>query len=186
LKTESITQLLQGAAEGHKPSMDRLMPLVYAELKRMAGASLRDEKPGHTLQPTALVHEAYVRMLGPHQGGCRSRAQFLAFAATVMRQILIDHARIKKAAKRGGEREKLTLEETLQSTGERPDAMLELGFALDALEKTDALKARLIEMKFFGGLTLEETAEITGLTVDSVRYQLRVAQAFLHRELYPK
>ena len=186
MDTEPITQLLQGAADGDKAALDRLIPLVYAELKRVAGASLRDEKQGHTLQPTALVHEAYARMLGPNQGTFRNRGHFLAFASNVMRQILIDHARGKKAGKRGGGAPKVSLEEAFTTAEARPEVMVELDDALQALERTDAGKARLIEMRYFGGLTLEESAEVTGTTVDSVRYQLRVAQAFLHRELAGK
>ena len=186
MERESITILLQGAAAGDKAAIDSLIPLVYSELKRIAGASMRDEKAGHTLEPTALVHEAYARMLGPHHAGYQNRAQFLACAGTIMRQILIDHARTKKAAKRGGGQPKVSLDEAVTCSFTRPDSMLELGLALESLERLDAPKARLIEMRYFGGLTLEESAALTGTTVETVRYQLRIAQAFLLREMDSK
>jgi RNA polymerase sigma factor (TIGR02999 family) len=178
-----ITELLQGVAEGDKSAMDQLIPLVYAELKRVAGFYLRREKPDHTLQPTALVHEAYARMLRQDQPVFRDRAHFLSVASHVMRQILIDHARAHASAKRGGGRPKFSLEEASVSAVSQPSIMVDLADALDALEQTDKEKSRLIEMRYFGGLTLEESAEVMGTTVPKVRHDLRVAQAFLHREL---
>lgn len=178
-----ITRLLKDFSEGDKSAFDRLMPLVYDELRRLASGYLRNERAGHTLQPTALVHEAYTRLLQQDQCSYRSRTHFLAVAARAMRQILIDHSRLHRAGKRDLGRPKLALEEACASALERPAVMIALSDALDALERKDAAKARLIELRYFGGLTLDETAEATGCTVESVRHQLRVAQAFLHREL---
>ena len=183
LESGPITEILQEVADGDKSALDRLIPLVYAELKRLAGGFLRGEQPGHTLQPTALVHEAYTRLLDQSQPPYRNKAHFLSVAATIMRQILIDHARSQKAVKRGGGQPVLSLEEAYASAVEKPSIMIALADALDALERKDAAKARLVELHYFGGLTLEESAEVSGISVDSVRYGLRVAQAFLHREL---
>jgi len=182
-ETQPITLMLKRFADGDKESLDRLMPLVYAELRRLAGGFLSRESIGHTLQPTALVHEAYARMVGQQQPAFQSRAHFLSIAAKVMRQILIDNARRRKADKRGAGTPKLSLDEACGAAVERPQVMIALSDALEELEKKDALKARLIEMRFFGGLTLDESAEVAGISMESVRYELRLAQAWLHREL---
>jgi RNA polymerase sigma factor (TIGR02999 family) len=184
-ETQPITLLLQEFADGDKEALDRLMPLVYAELRRLANNFLSRESTGHTLQPTALVHEAYARMVGQQQPSFTSRAHFLSIAARVMRQILIDYARKRKADKRGAGLPKMSLEEVCGAAIERPAVMIALADALEALEQKDARKAQLIEMRYFGGLTLEESAEVTGLSIESVRYELRLAQAWLHRELTP-
>lgn len=178
-----ITLLLQQFAGGDKLALDRLIPLVYSELRNIAGGYLRQERPGHTLQPTALVNELYVRLLGQNQPGYRNRAQFLGVAAQVMRQILIDHARMKCAAKRGGRQEKFSLQEACDAAVERPLILIELDDALRELERLDARKARLIEMRFFGGMTAEESAEALNLEVSTIRRELRVGQAWLQREL---
>jgi RNA polymerase sigma factor (TIGR02999 family) len=182
-ETQLITVLLQEFSDGDKDALDRLMPLVYAELRRLANSFLRRESSGHTLQPTALVHEAYARMVGQQQPTFKSRAHFLSIAAKVMRQILIDYARKRKADKRGAGLPKMSLEEACSAAVDRPAVMIALADALEALERKDARKARLIEMRYFGGLTLEESAEVAGITIESVRYELRVGQAWLHREL---
>jgi RNA polymerase sigma factor (TIGR02999 family) len=182
-ETQPITVLLQEFSGGDKEALDRIMPLVYAELKRLANSFLRRESSGHTLQPTALVHEAYARMVGQQQPAFESRSHFLAIAAKVMRQILIDYARKRKAGKRGAGAPKLSLEEACSAAIEQPLAMIALADALETLERKDARKAQLIEMRYFGGLTLEESAEVAGISLESVRYELRVAQAWLHREL---
>jgi RNA polymerase sigma factor (TIGR02999 family) len=182
-ETRPITLLLQDLAGGDKSALDHLMPLVYGELRKIANGYLRNERMGHTLQPTALVHELYTRMLGQQQPGYRNRAHFLGVAAQVMRQILIDHARTKHAAKRGGSSPKFSLNEAYDSAIERPSVMIELDDAIQALEREDPRKARLIEMRFFGGLTAEESAEALQLPVATIRRELRVAQAWLQREL---
>ncbi len=184
-ETQPITLLLQEFADGDKGALDRLMPLVYAELRRLANSFLSRESTGHTLQPTALVHEAYARMVGQQQPTFTSRAHFLSIAARVMRQILIDYARKRKADKRGAGLPKMSLEEACGAAVERPAVMIALADALEALERKDARKAQLIEMRYFGGLTLEESAEVAGVSLETVRYELRLAQAWLHRELAP-
>ena len=183
LQAEPITLLLQQIADGDQEALNRLVPLVYGELKRVAGGFLRGERPGHTLQPTALVHEAYAKLLHQDQRSYKNRAHFLAVASSLMRQILIDHARAHRASKRGSGQVKVPLEQACASAVDRPAVMIALSDALDALERQDRAKARLVEMRYFGGLTLQESAEVSGTTVESVRHGLRVAQAFLHREL---
>jgi RNA polymerase sigma factor (TIGR02999 family) len=178
-----ITVLLHAFSGGDKAALNDLIPLVYAELRKIADGHLRHERPGHTLQPTALVHEAYARLIEQKQPDYRDRVHFLAVAAQVMRQILIDHARRKFAAKRGGARPKYSLDEACDAAVERPSLMIDLDDALLALETRDAMKARLIEMRFFGGLTAEESAEVLKLPVNEVRRGLRIAQAWLQREL---
>jgi RNA polymerase sigma factor (TIGR02999 family) len=178
-----ITLLLHAFAGGDRTALDHLIPLVYTELRKIADGHLRNERPGHTLQPTALVHEAYARLIDQRQPDYQDRVHFLAVAAQVMRQILIDHARKKFAAKRGGSQPRFSLDEAYDAAIERPSLMIRLDDALKALEAHDALKARLIEMRFFGGLTAEESAEVLKLPVNDVRRGLRVAQAWLQREL---
>jgi RNA polymerase sigma factor (TIGR02999 family) len=178
-----ITVLLQRFAGGDKVALDRLIPLVYSELQRLARGYLRNERPGHTLQPTALVHEAYGRLLKQDQPDYQNRAHFLGVAAQVMRQILIDHARTRNAAKRGGGQAKFPVDEAGDIAVDRPSTLIAIDDALTALERTDPCKARLIEMRFFGGLTAEESAEAMQIPVAEVRRHLRVAQAWLKREL---
>jgi len=179
---QAITLLLGEFADGDKKALDQLMPLVYIELKKLARGALRREHGAHTLQPTALVHEAYAHMIGQQQPNFKNRAHFLSVVAKMMRQILIDDARRRKASKRGGGLLNLAIEDAYAAV-ERPFAMLALASALDTLERKDSRKARLIEMRYFGGLTLEESSEAAVISADIVRYKLRVAQAWLHREL---
>jgi RNA polymerase sigma factor (TIGR02999 family) len=181
--TTPITVLVHEYANGDKAALDRLLPLVYVELRRIAGKHLRDERPGHTLQPTALVHEMYSRLAGQAPPDVRDRIHFLSVAAHVMRQILIDHARTKYAQKRGGRQEKLSLNEAHDACMEKPAIMVRIDDALNQLARQDPRKARLVEMRFFGGLTAEESAAVLGLPVNVVRRDLRVAQAWLEREL---
>ena len=178
-----ITTLLHKIANGDKAALDRLIPLLYPELRKLAHGYLRNERPGHTLQATALVHEAYARLVGQDQPDYASRAHFMAVAATVMRQILIDHARTRNAEKRGGGVRNLTFDEAGDLAAERPGAIIAVDDALNELAKHDPLKARLIEMRFFGGMTAEDSAEVLGLAVAAVRNHLRVGQARLQREL---
>jgi RNA polymerase sigma factor (TIGR02999 family) len=180
---ESITAFLQRFAEGDKQALDHVLPVVYSELQRLAGGYLRNERPGHTLQPTALVHEAYARLVKQEQPDYRSRAHFMGVAAQVMRQVLIDHARTRNAAKRGSGGVKFSIDEASEIPVDRPSMLIAIDDALRELARQDALKAQLIEMRFFGGLTAEESAEATGLPVGDVRRHLRVAQAWLQREL---
>jgi RNA polymerase sigma-70 factor (ECF subfamily) len=183
LGTQPITLILHELAGGDKDALNRLMPLVYAELRQVADAYLRNERPGITLQPTALVHEAYIRLIKQDQPDFRSRAHFLGIASHIMRQILIDHARLRNAGKRGGGMPKYSLDEAWNAAAERPSILLALDDALCQLERKDPRKTKLIEMRFFGGLTAEESAEVLELPVEKVRGELRVAQAWLQREL---
>jgi RNA polymerase sigma factor (TIGR02999 family) len=181
--TTPITVLVNEYASGNKSALDRLLPLVYAELRQIAQRHMRDERPGHTLQPTALVHEMYARLSGQAPANVCDRIHFLSVAAGVMRQILIDHARTKYAQKRGGRQEKLSLDEAQTACMEKPVIMIQIDDALNQLTLNDPRKAQLIEMRFFGGLTAEESATVLKLPVNEVRRELRVAQAWLQREL---
>ena len=178
-----ITLMLRDFAAGDREAFDRLMPLIYAELRRIAENYLRRERLGHTLQPTALVHEAYIRLIGQDQPDYQNRAHFLGMAAHVMRQILVDHARSRAAGKRGSGGAVFSLDESMDGAVERPVALIAVDDALGQLERIDAQKAKLIEMRFFGGLTAEESAQALQLPVAKIRSELRVAQAWLQREL---
>ena len=181
--SEPITLALHDLANGDASALDRVMPMVYAELRNLAGYYLRQERKEHTLQPTALVHEAYFRLVGENQPEYQNRAHFLGVAAHAMRQILIDHARTRNAAKRGGGQAPFSLDECIDAPLERPSVLVQVDDALKALEVHDARKAQLIAMRFFGGMTAEEAAEVLNLPVQKVRAELRIAQAWLKREL---
>jgi RNA polymerase sigma factor (TIGR02999 family) len=183
MQEEPVTILLRQFAAGDKQALDRLMPLVYAELQKLAASHLRHERPAHTLQPTALVHEVYARLVKQDQPDYQGRCHFMGVAAQVMRQVLIDHARTRNAVKRGSGAVKLSLEESWDIPVGRPSMLVAVDDALQELARKDPAKARLIEMRFFGGLTAEESAEATGMPVAEVRRHLRVAQAWLQREL---
>src|SRR5262249_10150626 len=148
-----ITVILQEVATGDKGALDRLIPLIYHEMRQLADAHLRRERPGHTLQPTALVHEAYIRMVEQDHPDYRSRAHFMGVAAHVMRQILIDHARSRNAAKRGSGAAKFSLDEVMDAPLQVPPAVIAVDEAMQALEQVDSRKAKLIELRFFGGMT---------------------------------
>lgn len=178
-----ITVLLRQSAEGRKDALDRLVPLLYPELQRLARNYLRNERTGHTLQATALVHEAYARLIKQDQPSYNSRAHFLGVAAQVMRQILIDHARTRNAGKRGGGAVKVPIDAALDVGTERPVSIIAVDDALAELARKDPLKARLVEMRFFGGMTAEESAEVLQLSVTEVRRHLRVGLAWLYRAL---
>jgi len=181
--SESITLALHDMARGDKSAMERLLPLVYTELRKRAGFYFRQERKDHTLQPTALVHEAYFRLIEPNQPDFAGRSHFFGVAAHVMRQILIDHARSRNALKRGSGEIVFSLNESIDASAEPDVTAIRVDDALQALEAHDALKGKLIEMRFFGGMTAEESAEVMGLPVQKVRSELRVAQAWLRREL---
>ncbi len=185
-ETQPVTLLIQEFARGDKGALDRLVPLLYPELRKLAGGYLRNERPGHTLQPTALVHEAYARLVKQDQPDYRSRTHFMLVAAQVMRQILVDHARTRDAGKRGGGAHKVPLDQALAVAAERPSMMIAIDDALSELARMDPLKCRLIEMRFFGGMTAEDSAEALDMPVTEVRRHLRVAQAWLQRELRPE
>jgi len=163
--------------------LDALLPVVYEELRRLAAAYLRRERPGQTLQPTALVHEAYLRLMKDRPDRWQNRAHFCAIAAHSMRQILIERARARGARKRGGAQPRVTLDEGLVA-GEAPSVdLVALNEALDRLEAMDPEQARLVELRYFGGLTIEETAEAMNTSPASVKRHWTVARAWLAREL---
>ena len=180
--SSSVTQLLHEVRAGDRSAMDRLFPLVYAELRRLADSFVRNERPGHTLQGTALVHEAYLRLCGGAPPDYQDRAHFMGIAARIMRQILVDYARRRNTGKRSAAL-RAPLDEASTASVDRPAALIALDDALNDLEKQDERKARLIEMRFFGGLTAEESAAALGLEVPVLRRELRLAQAWLEREL---
>ena len=182
-ENEPITNLLRAFAAGNKAALDRLMTLLYPELRRLAGGYMRNERNAQTLQPTALVHEAYARLVKQNQPDYNSRAHFLGVAAHIMRQILIDHARTSNAEKRGGKVAKVPLDQATDVAVERPSAMIAIDDALGELERIDPLKAQLVEMRFFGGMTAEDSAEVLKISSSQVRRQLRVGQAWLQRAL---
>ena len=185
-ETDPITLLLKRFAGGDRRALDRLVPLLYPELRRLAGGYLGNERPGHTLQPTALVNEAYARLVKQDHPDYQSRTHFIAVAAQVMRQILVDHARARNAGKRGGGAAKMPLDEAFGVATERPSIMIAIDDALSELARKDELKSRLIELRFFGGMTAEESAEVLSMPVSEVRRHLRLAQAWLQRELSPR
>jgi RNA polymerase sigma factor (TIGR02999 family) len=183
---QPITALLHEFAAGDKGALDRLVPLIYPELRRLARSYMRNERPGHTLQPTALVHEAYARLAKQDQPDYSDRAHFMGVAAQVMRQILIDHARTRGAEKRGGGTPNISLESAADQPAATAPTLIAIDDALEQLARKDPLKARLVEMRFFGGMTAEESAEFLKLAVTEVRRHLRVGQAWLQRELAQK
>jgi len=181
---ESVTVLLKQLGKGDRSVLDKLVPLVYHELHQIALGYLRREPPAHTVQPTSLIHEAYLRLVEQSHPDYTSRAHFYGVAARVMRQILVDHARTRHALKRGGDEANVPLNDALEFP-ERPVVVVALDEALDRLKVVDERKARLVEMRFFGGMTAEEISECSGIPPYTVRRELRLAQAWLHKELTP-
>jgi RNA polymerase sigma-70 factor (ECF subfamily) len=180
-----ITQLLQGWRDGDRKALDALVPIVYKELHRIAHFQLRQERPDHTLQSAALVNEAYVRMVGLRPPHWESRSHFFAIAAQQMRQILVDYARRHRAGKRGGGEETLSLEDTtMLVSGKNKDVdVVALDDALNALAGIDARKAQVVELRFFGGLSFDETAEVLKVSAATVARDWTTARAWLHREM---
>ena len=166
-----------------KEELDKMMPAIYDELRRQAARYLRREQPGHTLQTTALIHEAYVRLVDQHNVQWQNRAHFFGIAAQMMRRILVDHARTKKRAKRGGSDIKVSLDDaTVAVPGQNVD-VVEIDEALSRLAKIDEQQSRVVELRFFSGLTVEETAEVMGISPATVKRDWSMAKAWLHREL---
>lgn len=180
---EHITELLQAVGNGDQEALDKLLPVVYNELRRLANHHMRGEQPDHTLQPTALVHEAYIRLVDWQNVQWQNRAHFFGVASQLMRRILVDHARQSGAAKRGGGERNLTLDESMAWGEQREVNLLALDEALTRLAVIDPQKSRIVELRFFGGLSTEETAEVLELTTGTVRRQWRTAKAWLHREI---
>ena len=178
-----VTELLQAMGSGNQKEFDNLIPLIYDELRRLAEYYLRRERPNHTLQPTALVHEAYLRLIDQKHIQWQNRAHFFGAAAQIMRRILVDHARRHQAHKRGGAEHRVTLNEEVAFHGERDVNLLALDDALTKLEALDPQKSRIVELRFFSGLSIKETAEVLGVSEATVIRQWRLARAWLHREI---
>jgi RNA polymerase sigma-70 factor, ECF subfamily len=185
LQTGEVTALLAAWRDGDPQAPGRLMPLVYDELRRLASRSMKRERPDHTLQPTALVHEAYLRLTGTSAPCWQDRIHFFAVASQVMRRLLVDHARARRTGKRGKGARALPLEAALEVGGpySGPEGLLALDEALRELAGYDPRKARIVELRFFGGLTLEETAEALGLSTSTVTLEARLARAWLYRRM---
>jgi RNA polymerase sigma-70 factor (ECF subfamily) len=178
-----VTSMLIAWSGGDSSMADRLMEAVYDDLRRKAAGILRRESPGHTLQPTALVNEAYLRLVDQKRVAWQNRAHFLAVAARLMRRILIDYARRRRAAKRGGEATRVTLDDFAASPGSTPLDLLVLDEALAELTALDARQGQIVELRAFGGLTVEETAEALGISPATVKRDWSFAQAWLERRL---
>ena len=170
---QEVTRLLVRLTDGDRGVLDDLLPVVYGELRRLAASYLRKERVGHTLQPTALVHEAYMRLVDQTQVQWQNRAHFFGVAAQMMRRILVDHARAHEAEKRGGEFQKLSLDENLDA----------LDAALTRLAEMDPQKSKIVELRFFGGLSVDEAAEAVGVSVATAKRDWAFARAFLRVEL---
>jgi RNA polymerase sigma-70 factor, ECF subfamily len=181
--TEEVNQLLLELSSGDKAALDRLMPVVYQELRRLAHHYMRQERAGHTLQTTALVNEAYLRLVDYRKMRWENRAHFLAVAAQAMRRILVEHARSRQASKRGGAAVKVSLAETTAASTEAAVDILALDEALKGLAALDPRKSQLIELRFFGGLSIEGTAEVMGISPTTVQREWRVARSWLYRAI---
>lgn len=178
-----ITQILRDWSEGNKEALDQLIPLVYDELHRLAMHRLRQERPGHTLQATALVNEAYMRLADWQNVDWQNRAHFIGVAAQVMRNILVDYARKHGAEKRGGDRYRISLAAVPNLAQERDFDLVALDDALTSLAAIDAQQSRIIELRYFGGLSIEETAEVLGVSAATVSREWKIAKMWLRREM---
>jgi RNA polymerase sigma-70 factor, ECF subfamily len=181
--SHQVTQLLLAWGSGDAEAFDQLMPLIYAELRTLARRQMQRERLGHTLQPTALVHEAYLRLIDQRQVHWHNRAQFFAVAAQVMRRIVVDYARRRRRAKRGGGATHLSLDEAALITPVLAQQVLELDEALRRLTALDERKGRVVEMRYFGGLSVEEVAAVVGVSENTVISDWALAKAWLRREL---
>ena len=181
--SREVTMLLQAWGGGDKTALDRLTPLVYRELRRIAGRMMAAERPNHTLQATALVNEAYVRLVDARQASWQDRAHFFALCARAMREILIDHARARRSEKRGGAEVAVQLDEALAAAPSPEANLLELDDALKRLAEIDPRKSQVVELRFFGGLSLEETAEALKVSTKTVQRDWDMARGWLYREL---
>ena len=184
--TGEVTRLLKAMHDGDSAAAEHLLPLVYAELHRIASAYMRRERQDHTLQTTALIHEAYLRLVDQNAAAWQNRAQFFGVASQIMRRILVDRARARKTAKRSGQWARVTLDESLAEHQPRDVDVLDLDTALSDLAIFDARKSQVAELRFFGGLTLEETGHLLGLSVATVEREWKVARAWLYARLKDK
>ncbi len=180
---KEITRLLAGWSRGDRAALEQLTPLVHAELRRIARRQMKRESPGHTLQPTALVNEVFVRLAGQEPSGWQDRAHFFAVCARMMRNILVDHARSHARDKRGGGAVHVSLSEAATLAAGRDPDLIALSDALDRLEARDPQKARIIELRFFAGLSIDETAEMLGISPTTVRREWRRSKAWLFRAM---
>ena len=178
-----ITEQLIAWSNGDQAALGQLIPVVYQELRRMADRFLRHEAPGHTLQPTALVHEAWLRLIDQTRVNWQNRAQFFGVAAQMMRRILVDHAKTKHREKRGGDAVKLSLDEIINLSQERAADLIALDEALDALGNFDQRKCSVVELRYFGGLSVEETAEVLSVSPDTVMRDWKLAKAWLYQQM---
>ncbi len=178
-----VSQLLLAWGRGDQEALERLTPLVYTELRRLASRQLRRERPDHTLQTTALVHEAYLALVDQRQANWQNRAQFFAIAAQLMRRILVDYARSHRAAKRGGDYLKVSLDEAIALAEEKSADLLALDEALVRLADLDPQQSRVVELRVFGGLSVEETAAALGISPRTVKREWSMAKAWLHQQL---
>ena len=181
--SHDVTQLLVSWSEGDPKALEALTPLVYDELRTLAGRYLRRERPDHTLQSTALVHEAYLRMVDQRQVRWQNRAHFFGVAAQIIRRILVDHARSHKAEKRGADAVKLSLDEAMAVPEERQVDLVALDDSLNSLASFDVQQGRIVELRFFGGLSIEETAAVLGVSPATVKRDWAMAKAWLYREI---
>ncbi|MEE8062629.1 MAG: sigma-70 family RNA polymerase sigma factor, partial [Gemmatimonadales bacterium] len=181
-----VTQLLKRLEEGDREAVDRLYPLVYGELRGAARRAMAGERAGHSLQATELVHEAYFKLLGAHDIDWQGRGHFVAIAARAMRQILVDHARRRKAEKRGGGAEHVTLGDPAAELVLPPEELLALDAALTRLDEMDSRLRSVVEYRFFGGLTEQEIASVLGVTIRTVQRDWVKARAWLYQEIYPQ
>jgi RNA polymerase sigma factor (TIGR02999 family) len=180
---DEVTELLAAWGDGDRSALDKLLPLVERELHQLAHRYISRERPGHTLQTTALVNEAYLRLVGQRQARWQNRAHFFAIAAQIMRRLLVNHARDRAAGKRGGGARKVSLDEVAVLSDERAEEVVALDEALNSLAKLDERKSQVVELRYFGGLSVEETAEVLGIHPDTVTREWGRAKAFLRREL---
>ena len=178
-----VTSLLNKFAAGDQEAAAELVPLVYKELRRLAARRLRHERPDHTLQATALVHEAYVKLAAQRDAKWQNRAQFFGVASQVMRRILVDYARGQQRVRRGGKQQKVSLDDVLLVSPDRTEEVLTVHESLSRLERLDARQARIVELRYFGGLTVEEVAEVVGISTKTVMRELNVAKAWLYGDL---
>jgi len=178
-----VTSLLNKLAAGDQDAAAQLIPLVYEELRHLAARRLRQERPDHTLQATALVHEAYVKLATQRDAKWQNRAQFFGVASQMMRRILVDYARAQQRIRRGGKQQKVSLDDVVLVSPDRTEEVLTVHDSLSRLEKLDPRQARIVELHYFGGLTVEETGEVVGISTKTVMRELNVAKAWLYGDL---
>jgi len=183
LSQTGVTELLANWSKGDQEALNKLMPLVYDELHKLASRYLRRERQDHTLQTTALVHEAYLKLVDQRNANWENRVQFFAVSAQLMRRILVDYARRHRASKRGGDLYRLSLDDALVSTEEKDAELLGLDEALDRLAAIDPQQSRVVELRIFAGLTLEETGQALNISPRTVRREWNMAKAWLHRQI---